>query len=712
MSAWSLSRTRKPSVACNVSSRFFRSCFQVPSTSTTPAPVDTTILNSPTTLQVPDSLRIPELDDLSYALHENQRPSRVWSYYTRLLNSFASEALPVELHRQVLRKCTPSVESFRTPPVQHSISRVLAYKFHIHEGRFQTVIRAIRALGEIPDLGDYHFILGQFAAVGHYIGTIRVYKELKSLGLEPTSETLTLCFSSVAHRLALPILEVERRLLIIQTKEITADLLRDMQKYHVPLTSINLDLCIRIMKETLDCHNFDALMKWGYGVDLSNPDRAPLEYIGIGARNAQLSGNNISVPPLLEPLPFSTAALNTTIDMLGRFGDVSKLVQAFEILTQPLPQANRYFFSTFDDDDDFGIPVPQSPAFTPPHATPNTTTYSILIRHLCQAGHAVLARHYLLLVMELEKKMSINLKNLIPRIPMRRIPAPHVAINRGTLIPVFGESNRDKNLGLMRWLNGKLPKIIKRKQADLTYYREFREVWRHTIRLRNEMDTIHADGIAIAIAHASSQASTSGSVSHEPRIQQNSTSEAQLHTASNFNSNKKRPPFASPPDSSPKSFDLDLHIRILERDVEEIQDLAERVDEVVGRTTQRVKERLGRRVWAKKNIYFLTDNTRLPVSRSTWKEIVNFKPQRRSGAYETFSGSSRPRHQATNKLHLNLRLYRLPRKLARDYSTLARPPGIAVAIPISSESRTADILPGNLKRGYSPWSYLSSFIWR
>jgi hypothetical protein len=45
----------------------------------------------------------------------------------------------------------------------------------------------------------------------------------------------------------------------------------------------------------------------------------------------------------LVPFPFTTTALNTAIDILGRLGDIPKRIQAFEVLTQPLPHANETF---------------------------------------------------------------------------------------------------------------------------------------------------------------------------------------------------------------------------------------------------------------------------------------------------------------------------------------------------------------------------------
>jgi hypothetical protein len=350
---------------------------------------------------------------------------------------------------------------------------------------------------------------------------------------------------------------------------------------------------MRILKETLDYEGFDCLMKWGYGIDLSNPDRVPLEYLGIGQRKTTADIPDIGLPALPYPLPFSTAALNTTIDMLGRFGDVSRLVQAFEVLTQPLPQASQHF--SFDDDD-FGVPV-TPPSFSLPYAEPNTTTFSMLIRHLCQKGHATLARHYILQLIDLDKKSKHFLRVTLRSKAWDRLTAPRVAANRGSFIAVFHESNRDKNVGLMRWLNAKLPKIVRKKQAELKYFARLRRIPRH----QQEILNVNRD-------QESSPLTPESSLEHVPS-----------------------PPlasFSSTPTNERKPFDINLHIQILERDWRELEDLRHRVDDIFGRTIQRVKERLGRRVWGGKDLYLRSVGGRVKISRGKWADIANFRPRR------------------------------------------------------------------------------------
>lgn len=635
-----------------------------PSSSSSPSPSQNPSVHEASTSRPLDGFRERRLLELHDSLARGGNPSRVWSYYTGLLNLLNHEKLPLELHQAVLRQCTPTSAQLRYAAARRLMAGNRPSAPHLYEGRFQTIIRNIRSNNEIPTLEDYNFILEQFAAVGHHVGAMHVYKELTHLGIQPRTKTFGLCFQAIAHRLTLPLNKINRPRRTDQTRKMISDLMHDMQRYGIPFTSVNLDLAIRILKETSDMEGFESLMRWGYGIDLSNPDRLPLEYLGTGS---VLEGENSPMPGLPNPQPFSTAALNTTIDTLGRMGDVSKLVQAFEVLTQPMPQATEHAFSSFDDDEELGVSVnsESTPTFKPPYAKPNTTTYNTLLRHLAKAGHSVFARHYLLQAMWLDRQTDKALRNALHWHPPHEVMAPHFGINRGTLMPVFGETNRDKNLGLMRWLASKLPKILRRKRADLNYYTNLREKLQDRERRRNQQtgpspvpassDAPATNPTDIASSSTASPpaepvASTS-SPAPPPRTRQPeassrpsaSSSMSSLwpsrlsqrlrwynpNVGSAFNVDVSDESLPSPPvDPRKKTFDFDLHLRILQRDLEEITTFSTHLEQVLGRTTQRVKERLGRRVWSGKDIYLITDGDRRGrVPRDRWRQIVKFKPR-------------------------------------------------------------------------------------
>ncbi|KAF9008679.1 hypothetical protein BDQ17DRAFT_1348750 [Cyathus striatus] len=557
--------------------------------------------------------------NLTEAITHGYNPSRIWSYYMTVINVLGQQNVPLEIHQQVLRHCTAPSAELRVSAPRRLLAGNKPDNPHIHEGRFQSIIRNIRSMGINPSLDDYHFILEQFAAVGHHVGAIQVFKELVHVGVIPEAKTFGLCLQAIAYRLSLPVRRDRRDRLVLQTRKMLDDLMDDMRKYEVPLASVNFDLSFRILKETLEKDAVEKLVKWGYGIDLSNPDRLPLEYVESGSSHSKLDNTRSS------PLQFSTSALNTILDVLGYMGDVSRLVQAFEVLTQPLPEASQHLFSSFDDEDDFGESVELPSAFKPPYAMPNTTTYNILLRHLCKLGHATLVRHYILQAVSLDRQTDHRLRQDIRYALKNRqqhfldnVTAPHFAINRGTLLPALGHSNRDKDLGLMRWLSTKMARIVHKKRADLAFYMDVRE------RLRESEKEYTNGGQTHRLQRSAFLRPTPSRISDTSTPHRTLQRKRKPDSLFSYNLDELRPP-----PMKTKQFDIDLHIYILERDIRELDAFTRRLQDTLGRTTQHLKERLGRRVWAGKDIYLATEHKgRTVISREKWREIVGFKPRR------------------------------------------------------------------------------------
>ena len=553
-----------------------------------------------------DILYQRKLDDLLGVLATKSNPSRVWAYYVSLLNYLGYHKLPLTIHQNVLRNCTPPADNLRLSVARRLLLGKTPQRPHLYESRLQTVVRNIRAMDIYPSLDDYNFILEQFAAVAHHIGVIQVYKEILRAGLSPGTKTYGLCLQAIAHRLALPAPVHHRKIYVSQCRRMLHVLLRDMRKQGKQFTSVNLDLTLRILKDTFDLESFEAVMRWGYGIDLSNPDCAPLEYTDRVSWANSLSLDSDSIPELPKPLYFSTPALNTTIDILGRIGNISKMVQAFEVLTSPLPDAQQHrASSSFDDDeDDFGVSVDTpSPPFKPPTASPNITTYNILLRHICRANNAVLARHYLMQAYKLEEEAHRKTVTALYGKPLYMVLSPHFMINRGTLVPLLGQTNRDKNLSLMRWVSRKVHFLLQRKRRNLTFFTNFR----HGLAKRGVTPSDASPPQAIPPLSPSSK---TGPESQETIFEANLDDQ-------------------SAPDPAPvKYLDLDLHIRISERNITELAGFYDYLEGILGRTIQRVKERLTRRIWEGKNIYLTTRKRRGLVDKQDWHRMVNFKPRR------------------------------------------------------------------------------------
>ncbi|KAG1755908.1 hypothetical protein EDB19DRAFT_1843543 [Suillus lakei] len=509
---------------------------------------------------------------------ETRSYARVWSCYVDFMNYAECDDLPLEVHQAVLRRCVPGAYTLRAWTARRMQAGQTPRMPHHFEARLKTVMRNIRATGADATLDDYHIVLHQFAAVGHYTGAMQVLTELTHVcKLEPKSKTFGLCLKAIAHRLSLPIYKVQRADMLADASKLCRKLLKEMSARDMPLTSFNLDLVMRILKEVLDQEGFYQLMKLGYGIDLDYPDHPPLQ------GSSMLS-------------PFSTAALNTTLDMLGRLGNVAKLVQTFEVLTQPLPpQASQHYSQEFDDEDDFGIANPAStePHQTP-HAQPNTTSYNILLKHISRAGHATFARHYLYQAVRLDRSVDRLLRSQLYRDPHGTL-APHFGLNRGTIIPVFGEANRDKNMELMRWIGWVARQTIRRKKNDIAWYSELRD--------------------SLPPSPSPSELPSSSSPSSPP---------PDVSTALDVDLDAPSTPPEFPPPK--KIFDINLHLNILQKNLDELVTWYDNHYEVtLSRVTQRVKERLGRRVWAGKNIYLLSENARVIVPRNAWTRMVNFK---------------------------------------------------------------------------------------
>ena len=77
-----------------------------------------------------------------------------------------------------------------------------------------------------------------------------------------------------------------------------------------------------------------------------------------------------------------------------------------------------------------------------------------------------------------------------------------------------------------------------------------------------------------------------------------------------------------------KPFDINLHISILQRNLYDAERFAAHLEHLVGRTTQRIKERLGRRVWGGRDIYMADVNRRIILSREAWARSAGFRERR------------------------------------------------------------------------------------
>lgn len=604
----------------------------------------------------------------------------VWGMYVDLIHLYDIEDIPLDIHQGVLRKCTIPAPKMRMMKAKLRASGRKVREDHPHETRFQTIIRNIRSAGHEPTLEDYHVVLEHFAAVGHVESSLLVFQEISKAGLLKAPKTYGLCLQAICHYLTLPCWHRRRPQVGAEMTRVCTALLEDMAKTKVPVSSVNVDLVVRILKETQDMEGFSRLMKIAYGIDLSYPDRPPLEQYDQPAD----SGLDLIAKNLSMPLPFTTAALNTTIDMLGRLGDVSKLVQTFEVLTTPLPQSipSSAEFEE-DDDDDYSYSSPVLSSYPLPHAEPNTTTYRLLLKWISKAGHAVLARHYLLQAMVSDAEKSQQLIIDAGRKPSSQILAPSFTVDRNLILPVFAIANRNKSVELMRWVSYRLRRVLRRKRGSLRNLEMRQQLWQaaseaahlatqnisqttaegediHNLQesapsdsaFQTSLDTSSTSALekskdalptdAERTGPSDSQEPTSFDPSFQTFFSPSSSSSSDtagrrtlIPPMPYFDIDLDAPTLRSPP--PPKLFDINLHLSILRRDIESLEEYDKHVIDVLGRTIQRIKERLGRRVWKGKDVYLQGDHRRTPISREAWRSMVKFRLMK--AAAQSSSGS-------------------------------------------------------------------------
>jgi hypothetical protein len=60
--------------------------------------------------------------------------------------------------------------------------------------------------------------------------------------------------------------------MVVITQDMFSTYLDDMRTFHVVMNAVTFDLSVRTLEGTLDREAFERPMRWGYGLDLSNPD--------------------------------------------------------------------------------------------------------------------------------------------------------------------------------------------------------------------------------------------------------------------------------------------------------------------------------------------------------------------------------------------------------------------------------------------------------
>ena len=507
--------------------------------------------------------------------------TKIYGQYLAAVNGAVDDPLPLEIHQAVLRACTPQRDIVRA-----HVARLLQedkvgwYQVtHPYESRFHKIIHNIVNAGFNPSTEDYHFIMSQLAAVGNHAGIAKYTHQMRGTGLEPNQQTFGYLLQAIAHRISLSIPSSERPAIVRNLVDTAIQALQEMVDLRIPPSSPNLDLAFRILGEVHDPQAIAEVLRLGYGMDLSYLDSPPVDAAPVPSTP--------TAEWLQQVFPFSTSALNSLLEILGRSGQISKMVYVFETLTNPLPVPAKPD-NTFDDDDDDFVPVQQE--WKPPSAEPNTTSFNILIKHSA-ARYPWLAKNYATQLIHEEHMGTLRLRKELREKPLREVVAPRVAVNAETLRPIRGIANRSHDIELLRWIIQVCKTSVRRKYRSWIYYD-------HT---RSKYDP---------------QMTSSTSDTPDP---------LELPPSSSV----PLPPPSPPKRSSSSTFNVSTHLQILKQDIAALSQLRWTAENRLFDTISSNKARLGRRIWEGKDVYMKDEEDRVIVTQEVWKEKVNFKESAR-----------------------------------------------------------------------------------
>jgi hypothetical protein len=441
----------------------------------------------------------------------------VWQSYLSLQAVVQQDGgLPIaqNIMQAVLRKCSPSLEALRTYSMQPASEDGLRHRVRHplpYEDRLRAIIRHMRDAQQPPTIQDYNFILGQMAAVGHVTGAAAVLKEMEDVGgMQPSHSTFIYVLRTCVFLLESNQSSSARGALVQAATELANHVVKRLGEMNIEMDTRTMEFVLRIFKETGATAAFERLVRAMCAFDVTRPDRLPEEF------EERLKAADSSGKPLPVPLPFTTSMFTTLITLYGRAGEVSKMVTAFEVLTNPYPLPSNLPPPNSDwwDEEEYDVanPVIQTPlqhrpeyVWEPPKSTPNAATYAAIIRYLAWAGHRTLCEHYMLLVVETDKREADSLRRdlttIIERLQTNSavspesvsksistsseekeisaslgelsfLRSPQVFITPPMLYPVIGYANRYRLAEFIYWIRRRVRRLQARKEKDLLFFKE------------------------------------------------------------------------------------------------------------------------------------------------------------------------------------------------------------------------------------------------
>ena len=490
--------------------------------------------------------------------------NKVYSRYLAVVDSEGADPLPLEVHQAVLRACTllPGDIRARTARLLREEKVTWNRLVHPYQSRFQKIVLNILNAGLRPSIKDYHFIMSQFAAAGDYAGIHKYMRYMTETGLETDGRAFGFYLQAIAQQISVAAPTSERTTVVPKLVGFAIQAIREMNDRKIPPSSANADLAFRILSEVHNSQSLTAMVKSIYGMDLNYLDSPPID----------------TTDSSLGVQPFSTHALNSLLRRLGQWGQISKMVYAFETLTNPLPLPTKPD-NTFDDDDDDFLPIQQ--VWKPPSPEPNPTAYNTLIKHCITRKYPALAKHYTRQLMLQERQRIRWLRNELKSKPSNEDMVPHAGVTLQTLRPICTFASMSHDVALLKWAIQVAGLSIKRKYWSCIFI--------DRIESRNGPRQAPPTSGTLATPEPSSSSSplskSWGSLAHN----------------------------------------ISVHRLVLKRDLLQLYELRQDLKERLFWMIARKRVRLGKRVWRGKSVYLRHRNARVRVGREMWKKTVNFR---------------------------------------------------------------------------------------
>jgi hypothetical protein len=357
----------------------------------------------------------------------NIEPDIIWAAYEdfhRLLPSAPREHEQVYTLRHALRRSVPDWRSVRRQtdgrlPATERWARLKSP--HPFEYRMRTILQDIRELGHTPKLSDYHWVLSQLAAAGHATAAEAVLREMIALARLPTADTYTLVLRACIRRLEtrVPYSAVEEA--AATASRIAREVVEAMGEQGVEINSKHVSLLLRVFKASLHIEGFELLLRTVFSFDVKRPDRMAKEF------EDRLKAADQNGQPLPVPLKINRDILTTMMYIWGDAGEFSKMISAFEVLTNPYPMPSDLPPpSSSWWDDVFGSDVPMPVVTTPLSHHPEYKWYpqttsaaqaavNKLIQVLAWNDKRTLCQHYVKMAIGLDKTEAQQLRKTLNR---------------------------------------------------------------------------------------------------------------------------------------------------------------------------------------------------------------------------------------------------------------------------------------------------------